>query len=933
MRAGLVVFLAGIALGGGTLDRHPWSASVESVNRCYVVETNTFPELADALAAQLERAYTFFQDRFGPLEGRDRRRMRVTLFRTRREYLEHGGGVEGAIGHFDAALDRCALVWRGETGETGWPVAVHEACHHYLRRRHPQYTPPSWYGEGIACYFEGLLDPTTVRDVSRLRIHAAQAALRAGAGRLEPLLGARARVDRGKLELRDFTPTRFYGLAWSLVHFLATDARYRDGFRRFELRLFAAHAHADARESHARRLLEEECGDLALLERRWLAHVRALPLPPAPAAAPVYAWELGSPRAYVRFAALRRLGADLPPDLRPGVLGAQGDGDLVVRKEACRVLARHMDQDAVVGMILSLDLGDEELKGVALKALALPGATMAVPRLLRETEDRIYAVRALAEIGDPRAFPPARRARRPVAARRPPRALRGRAGRGSRRPGRARPRPAGPRARGPQRGADRARPTGRRGRTRGEAPLVGPSQPAHPDRPDRDTGATTARLPHARRRGGAGGGAAAAAALRRAPARPAAPGRGTRARAHHRRDPRFRARPERPRPRSGVPRLGGSLESRFLPELVDTRPALQNALARLRDAPAVALDTETDAFFAYRPRICLLQLSVPGTDLLVDPLADLDLAPLGEALADAGREVVLHAAENDIILLHHQFRWRLANLYDTQVACFVLGLKPYSLAGVLEARFGVKLDKRQQRSDWSRRPLSTAQITYAADDTRHLLDLAKDLKERAAQAGRSDEIAAECRRIAGREWTPEPFDPEGFRRLSGARDLDGIQLRVLRELYLFRAGEAERRNRAPYRVCPDAALIRLATDRRLPPKGVPAAFWRRYEKKIRALLEDARRAGPLPPRRPRRGAPGERMAAGAKQRFEELRKWRTAAAEKRGVEGFVVARNELLEKIARADCRTLEELGELVEPFRLREYGAAILAAMLDSRS
>jgi HEAT repeat protein len=313
--------------------------------------------------------------------------------------------VEGAIGHFDAALDRCALVWRGETGETGWPVAVHEACHHYLRRRHPQYTPPSWYGEGIACYFEGLLDPTTTRDVSRLRIHAAQAALRAGDARLEPLLAARARVDRGKLELQDFTPTRFYGLAWSLVHFLATDARYRDGFRRFELRLFAAHPDSKALESHARRLLVEECGDLARLERHWRAHVRTLPLPAAPAAAAVYAWEIDSPRAYVRFAALRRLQTHLPPDLRPGVLRAQSDNDLVVRKEAGRVLARHMGEDAVVGMVLSLDVGDEELKGIALKALARRGAKVAVPRLLRETDDRVHAVRALAEIGDPRAFP------------------------------------------------------------------------------------------------------------------------------------------------------------------------------------------------------------------------------------------------------------------------------------------------------------------------------------------------------------------------------------------------------------------------------------------------------------------------------------------------------------------------------------------------
>jgi ribonuclease D len=372
-----------------------------------------------------------------------------------------------------------------------------------------------------------------------------------------------------------------------------------------------------------------------------------------------------------------------------------------------------------------------------------------------------------------------------------------------------------------------------------------------------------------------------------------------------------------------------------LPDLVDTRPAFEDAIARLRDAPAIALDTETDAFFAYRPRICLLQLSVPGADLLVDPLADLDLAPLGTILADPSHEVVLHAAENDIILLHHQFRWRIARLYDTQVACFVLGLKPYSLAGVLQARFHVKLDKRQQRSDWSRRPLSEKQIAYAADDTHYLLELAADLKQRAATADRTEEVAAECHRIAAREWAPEPFDEEGFRRIDGARGLAGVPLRILRDLYLFRAREAERRNRAPYRVCPDAALLKLATapERRLPPKGVPGAFWRRYERRVKDLIADARRAGPLPPRRPRRGTPGDRISSRAKQRFEALRKWRTAAAQERGVESFVVARNELLEKIARSGCRTREELAELVEPFRLEEYGDAILAAMLDSAS
>ena len=160
-----------------------------------------------------------------------------------------------------------------------------------------------------------------------------------------------------------------------------------------------------------------------------------------------------------------------------------------------------------------------------------------------------------------------------------------------------------------------------------------------------------------------------------------------------------------------------------MPELIDTPAALEKTLDVLAPHSRIACDTESDSFFAYKPKVCLIQLSVPGHDFLVDPLADLDLAPLGELVGDPDRVVIFHAAENDVIQLQHEFNWRMPGLYDTQIACFVLGLPPYSLAGVLEERFGVKLDKSQQRSDWAQRPLSSKQVEYAAEDTRYLIEL------------------------------------------------------------------------------------------------------------------------------------------------------------------------------------------------------------------
>lgn len=366
---------------------------------------------------------------------------------------------------------------------------------------------------------------------------------------------------------------------------------------------------------------------------------------------------------------------------------------------------------------------------------------------------------------------------------------------------------------------------------------------------------------------------------------------------------------------------------RHLAELIDTPEALADALRVLDREPALAFDTETDSFFAYRGKICLLQVSVPGRDFLLDPLQGLDLAPLGRILGDPKREAVLHAAENDVILLKHQFGWRIGRLFDTQVACFVLGWKPYSLAGILEARFGKALDKSQQRSDWRQRPLTPAQIAYAAEDTCHLLGLARELKEGASGAGRTEEIESECARIAAREWEPEPFDPEGFRRLD--KELRGVPQRILRDVFLFREKEAEKRDRAPYRVAPDSALVAIARGASgNPPRGVPPSFWQRYGRDVRKIVEAARAAGPLPPRPPPPRGQAEPLPPDARERFERLRRWRASAAEQRGVETFVVAKNELLLKVALAAPTTLDALAEHMEPFRLREYGEAILSAM-----
>ena len=392
------------APGAVRLDRHPWRKAIEVRTEHFVVETNVFPEVARSLAERLESSYALFADRFGPLDRHAARRMRVALYRTADEYLTKGDGVRGAVGHFDAALDRCALAWRGGVGETGWPIAVHEASHHYFRRRFPRVTTPSWYSEGVACYFEGLQDPTTKRGIARTRVRGARVALAEDRASLDALLKARARVVDGGLRIETFAPVRYYALSWSLIHFLATDPRYRHRFRRFEARLFATTARGTSREDHARELLLAECGPLDRLERDWHAHIRGLSRPEAPPRPRVYAWELSARSPWVRFHALHRLSrGPLPADLRRGVVKLLDDPDVIVRTAAVTLLQRRVDRTVAARLLENLDAGDALLRREALRALATPAAAVAVPRLLAEREDRVLALEALVAIGDPRA--------------------------------------------------------------------------------------------------------------------------------------------------------------------------------------------------------------------------------------------------------------------------------------------------------------------------------------------------------------------------------------------------------------------------------------------------------------------------------------------------------------------------------------------------
>lgn len=358
---------------------------------------------------------------------------------------------------------------------------------------------------------------------------------------------------------------------------------------------------------------------------------------------------------------------------------------------------------------------------------------------------------------------------------------------------------------------------------------------------------------------------------------------------------------------------------------------LRRAVDRLRACSLLAVDTESNSLFAYTERVCLVQLSTREHDLIVDPLAVDDMSPLGSLLADPAIEVVFHAAEYDIISLKRDFGFSFATLFDTMVAARVCGWDKTGLGNILEEQFGVVVDKKHQRADWSRRPLPPNQLRYAQMDT-HFLPMLRDrLHAELAAQNRLTEAREMFAALCALPAAEYHFDPEGYWRIQAVRDLGLRQVAIARELYLLRDAIARRLNRPPFKVFNDRTLVALAEQapRHLEDlRGTAGLSIRLVQRDGTAILEAVARGRQAePPRPPQRRRPSD---PALQERYEVLHEWRKQRAAERGVESDVIVPRETLWALARQMPASLEELDDIpgLGPWRRAEYGAELLAML-----
>ncbi|MBI3763142.1 MAG: ribonuclease D [Chloroflexi bacterium] len=366
------------------------------------------------------------------------------------------------------------------------------------------------------------------------------------------------------------------------------------------------------------------------------------------------------------------------------------------------------------------------------------------------------------------------------------------------------------------------------------------------------------------------------------------------------------------------------------PVWVASKRDLSTVVDRLAAEPALAVDTESNSLFAYRERICLIQFSTRTADYLIDPLALKDLSPLDALLADPRIEKIFHACEYDLICLRRDYGFRVVNVFDTMIAARTLGWPKMGLATILEGLWGLKTNKRYQRADWSRRPLSPEQLLYACLDTRHLLPLRDLLYDELKSGDRLEEAREEFERLTQVNGATAIFDPEGFWRINGARDLAPREAAILRELYLYREKVAERADKPPFKVIGEDTLIAIA--RRQPREakdlqGLPGMSEGQIKRHQQGLLKAVQRGlATTTPRPPQHGRSDEATLA----RYEALRTWRKKKAQSRGVESDVIVPRDALWAIAQANPKTADDLTGIGElgPWRRDKYGEEMMTVL-----
>jgi len=326
--------------------------------------------------------------------------------------------------------------------------------------------------------------------------------------------------------------------------------------------------------------------------------------------------------------------------------------------------------------------------------------------------------------------------------------------------------------------------------------------------------------------------------------------------------------------------------------LIADAQGLSQLIERLAPFPQIAVDTEADSLHSYFEKLCLVQISTPGENFLVDPLAGFSLHPLYEALA--GKRLIFHGADYDLRLLHRSGDFAAKDLFDTMIASRLCGYLELGLAALVAKYFDVKLSKASQKANWGMRPLSKQMVEYAMCDTKYLIPLAAIIEADLHRLGRWEWFVESRDRMLASAREPRERDETKAWRIPGSAALSPRAQSVLRVLWYWRDGEARAWDRPPFHVMSNDDLVRISEKTvRGEAYSTPRMSGRRrksFEVVLALALHIPENEWPVQPKVRRKRATREET-----ERFDSLKSVRDKVAAELGLDPSILAPRNALE--------------------------------------
>ena len=333
-----------------------------------------------------------------------------------------------------------------------------------------------------------------------------------------------------------------------------------------------------------------------------------------------------------------------------------------------------------------------------------------------------------------------------------------------------------------------------------------------------------------------------------------------------------------------------------LPTVIDHAQALVDFSLKLAAAELVAVDTEADSLHCYKEKLCLIQISIPGADEIIDPLADFSLEPLAQALRD--KEMIVQGADFDLRMLRRA-NITVAGVFDTLIASRLSGETDVGYGALVKNFLGIELAKGSQKANWAQRPLPPVMLDYARNDTHYLLPLRDLLLERLRGHGREEWFRQSCRQAWEQASVDRERNPDEQWRITGSGALRGRAAAILRAIWQWREKEAEARDKPTFHILQNSKMIETATSidagKPIYLRELTGSRGQRFDAAVRAALDLPESEWPQ-----RIVAQRHRWTEAQEAEFERIKTIRDGVGKELNLDPSLLGSRVALETIARS---------------------------------